>query len=86
MPLNLHNYIQGRARKLKGEIKQGVKTLGVHRRYGTGRITGSQDITDPSNKGPINYGPSRFNESVEEVPQKTLHIKNAKEYFEYPRG
>lgn len=74
------------SQKVKGEIKQGVKTLGVHRRYGTGRITGSQDITDPSNKGPINYGPSRFNESVEEVPQKTLHIKNAKEYFEYPRG
>lgn len=74
------------SQKVKGEIKQGVKTLGVHRRYGTGRITGSQDITDPSNKGPINYGPSRFNESVEEVPQKTLHVKNAKEYFEYPRG
>lgn len=78
-------YSQGQ-QKIKGEVKQGVKTSGIHKEYGTGRITGSQDVTDPKNIRQVEYGPSRTTKSAKEVPQKKLHIKNASEYFEWPRG
>lgn len=72
--------------KQKGKLQQGVQTLGVHRKYGTGRITGSQDVTDPDNIGPIKYGPSRINVSVEKTPKSLFQIENFNQYYTNPRG
>lgn len=72
--------------KQKGRIKQGVQTLGVHRKYGTGNITGSQDVTDPDNIGPIKYELSRTNISVTKEPKKLFQIENFNQYYTNPRG
>lgn len=74
------------SQKVKGEIKQGIITSGIHQKHSTGEIAGSQDITDPNNIGKIEYGPVRRDVAVETTPRQILHIQNYNDYFNVPRG
>lgn len=75
-------------RKMTGESKQFVKTSGVKRKTtrDTSRTTGSRDVTDPTNPGPIDFHNPRVTLETTKVNPEIYEVSNSLEYFPFMRG